>query len=67
MKFGTNKLEWMGYMPAKFRDSSSRISWFAHRRFLPSRPLARPPDGNRSAIYPLMRPKTTIKRGRYTY
>ena len=30
-----NKLEWIGYIPAKFRDSSSRISWFSHRRFLP--------------------------------
>ena len=29
-----NELEWMGYKPAEFRDSSSRISWFAHRRFL---------------------------------
>ena len=38
MKFGTNKLEWMGYISAKFRDSSSRISWFAHRRFLPRPP-----------------------------
>ena len=54
-----SKLEWMGYIPAKFRDSSSRISWFAHRRFLPSaRPPTHPPDGNHSAIYPLMRPKT---------
>ena len=53
MKFGTNKLEWMGYIPAKFRNSSSRISWFAHRRFLPP---ARLPGGNRSAIYPLMQP-----------
>ena len=55
MQFGTNKLTWMGYMPAKFRDSSSRISWFAHRRFLPP---ACPPGGNNSAIYPLMRQKS---------
>ena len=54
MKFSTNKLEWMGYIPAKFRDSSSRISWFAHRRFLPP---AHPPGSNHCAIYPLMRPK----------
>ena len=60
MKFGANKLEWMGYIPAKFRDSSSRISWFAHRRFLPPTPT-HPPGGNHSAIYPLMRPKIKYK------
>ena len=49
----------MGYIPAKFCDSSSRISWFAHRRFLP--PTAHPPGGNHSAIYPLMRPKSVLK------
>ena len=35
-KFGSNILEWMGHIPPKFHDFSSRISWFAHRRFLPT-------------------------------
>ena len=40
--FGTNKLEWMRYIAAEFRDSISMISWFAHRCFLPpDRPPAR--------------------------
>ena len=40
MKFGTKTRVDELYIPAKFRDSSSRISWFAHRRFLP--PSAHP-------------------------
>ena len=52
-----SKLEWMGYISAKFRDFSSRTSWFAHHHFLPpSRSPARP-GGNHSTIYLLMRPK----------
>ena len=48
MKFSTNKLGCMDYIPAKLRDSSSRISWFGYRRF---HPPARPPGIYHSAIY----------------
>ena len=36
IKFCADKLKWIGWITAKFRDSSSRISWFVHQRFLPA-------------------------------